>query len=102
MERAVGGWCSAGQEGFLKRVLTRRIGKKQAFRVDAGEVDSRRDGERRLLGIGRVELCGFHHELGPDRQRRPSAFQIKIAIVVVTDPRNGEEVFRVSREPAIT
>src|SRR5437016_885331 len=65
-ERVRGG---AGDEGFLECVLTGRICQDQALRVDANKFDTRRFREIHLVWIGRIQLCGLHHELGPDGQR---------------------------------
>src|SRR5438094_9615531 len=65
-ERVRGG---AGDEGFLECFLTGRICQDQALRVDANKFDTRRFREIHPVWIGRIQLCGLHHELGPDGQR---------------------------------
>ncbi len=62
-------WGSASDEGLFECVLTGGIRQEHTLRIDADKFDTRRFREIHPGWIWRMQLCGLHHELGPDGQR---------------------------------
>ena len=56
--------------------------------------------KRLHIGILRQGSC-LLHELSPDRQGRLGAAQADVAIVVISDPDNAEQIAGVSGEPSV-
>src|SRR5439155_1421044 len=99
MQRTMGDWRGAGNKSLLERVFAGGIGKHEAVRIEPHKVDSRRTRKIHRVRIARVELCGFEHEFGPDRQCRTSAFEVEITIIVVANPCDRQQAFGVAGKP---
>src|SRR5262249_24948955 len=102
VEGAVLGWGCARDEHFFKRMLARGIRELETLRVNAREFNAGRRIEMHLVRIfRRIQFRRLQHEFGPNRQGETSAFEIKVAVIVIANPRDHENVFRISGEPAV-
>src|SRR5487761_1954338 len=92
---------AAGDESLVNRRRTSRVGQLTGLGIDLHNVHAFR--RREGLSTDEVGPQGrrLHHEFGPDGEGRLGAFDLDVAIVVVSDPDNAQHAGGVSGEPGV-